>query len=184
MRWLNRVTSGYQAWIEYAVLRQADGTYLVRLGPHVYRVDEATKDRYVRLTHAIALIGVVALATALLLPAAAWGDGKPPLPLLILAAGLVFMIAAHFWMLHILKTGTRISRELWTKPHPMTLWPFWLRAIWLAVGVGTGVLGNRAIQNVSACALDVRRGLALLFVLIFIQRRELFGRATDNARGL
>src|ERR1044071_4756344 len=78
---LNRLASGYRAWLEQSVLPQPDGSYLVRpLGRRlVYQVDAAAKDDFLKFANRIALIGFAVLVAVLLLPNAAWQYGRPPL---------------------------------------------------------------------------------------------------------
>ena len=189
--------SHFRSYVErQTVLPQDDGSYLVR--PYlrrrlVYRTDKTTKERFVAFRSRIEF--VAAILTALLLLSTFAGFARIPhvTPLLdywFLPAVLALfvclipcVIAARIWERRLLSSGTRVSAQLWAGRHPMAVWPFWLRMVWLAVVVGGGIWGIVLFGRYGFSPWVFAAALGLFFVLVFVRRRELFGRSSDTPRG-
>jgi hypothetical protein len=152
----------------------------------VYRVDQPTKDRYLTFRNRALVISTVAAAAVLLsgfLVPVVWQYGRPPAPLLALTADLFFLIAALLWMLHILRSGTRVSPELWTRPDPLTMLPLWGRVIWLVVHAGVVVWVVTLLRSYWSVWIGVA-ALVWGLVLRFRRRRELFSRSIYTPPGI
>jgi hypothetical protein len=188
MRLLNSIVLHYRAWIEHSVLPLSDGKYLVQpLGRRfIYRVDQATKDRFVTFTSRVGAIIAVSTSlvfiSGLLLPHL-WQYGHPPAPLNVLTVinaltvMLAFAIVALVWSFHILRAGERVAPQLWTRPHPIALWPFWLRMAWVAASIGSIIWMLMLFRHFPGIPWLPIAALVLFLVVVFRRRRELFSRA-------
>jgi len=124
-----------RSWIEHSVLPQSDGMYLVRLLGRrlVYRVDQATKERFVSFTNRVCVISVVPIAIVLIdsfLPRA-WQYGQPEALLSVLTLDLGFLLTALLWSRHFLGAGNRVAPDLWTGPGRIRLHYGRIGCVWL-----------------------------------------------------
>jgi len=167
-------------------LSQDDGSYLVR--PYlsrrlVYRTDKATKERFVAFRSGIDLVAVI-LLMALFLSAFAAFARIPyvtalldywllPALLALLVCLIPSLIAARIWERRLLRTGTRVSAQLWAGHHPFTVMPLWLRVTILVIyaSVLIWMSANPMAWRVGIAPV----ALAFLFgLLIFIRRGQIF----------
>ena len=169
-----------RSWIEHSVLPQSDGMYLVRLLGRrlVYRVDQATKERFVSFTNRVCVISVVPIAIVLIdsfLPRA-WQYGQPEALLSVLTLDLGFLLAVLLWSRHFLGAGNRVAPDLWTGPDPLALWPYRLRMAWLAAGAASIIWIFVLFRHYPGVSWVPIAALVLFLVLVLRRRRELFRR--------